>query len=275
MSARVCGKQLMALFFALIGLIFGGARGLLLGGIFGFLLGRGLRFLLKQGLSRIQSQFIESTFAVVGAICKADGVVTKDEIQFAEGLFERFHLAGVHRDRAKAAFRRGKEPEFDLESEVDRFARTARGNHALFQMFLRVQLMAVIADGQVHPAEKDMLVRVARRLGLSEREVALLLSTLSMAQSAAAGAAGGWAQGTSSSRPPPRATIDDAYSTLGVSVDATDQDIKRAYHKLIRENHPDRLAAKGLPENMRELAEERTREINAAYDVIKRSRGTS
>ena len=41
----------------------------------------------------------------------------------------------------------------------------------------------------------------------------------------------------------------------------------------MQENHPDKLAAKGLPENMRTLAEERAREINVAFDLIKKARG--
>ena len=73
--------------------------------------------------------------------------------------------------------------------------------------------------------------------------------------------------------PPPRQQLEDAYAVLGVSPDATDDEVKRAYRKLIIENHPDKLAAKGLPENMREFAEQRAREINSAYDVIKKARG--
>jgi DnaJ like chaperone protein len=265
----------MTFFFALIGLIFGGPRGMLIGGVVGYLLGRVGRALLVRGVGRIQSQFIESTFAVVGAISKADGVVSPGEIQFAESLFERFHLSEAQRVAAKEAFRRGKEAGFDLEAEVDRFAQAARGNHSLFQMFLRVQLMAVVADGQVHPAERDMLLRVARRLGLSAFEIAQLEALL-RAATAGAGAGNGseWASGSSRSGPPPRHAVEDAYTTLGVDPSISDAELKRAYHKLIRDNHPDRLASKGLPENMRELAEERTREINAAYDLIKKSRGT-
>ncbi len=262
-----CENHLMTLLFALIGLIFAGARGLIVGAILGYLFGSAIRLLLKRGLSKIQTQFIESTFAVVGAICKADGIVTPDEIQFAEGLFERFHLGSEQRRLAKDAFRRGKDPDFDLEGEVDRFARVARGSHALFQMFLRVQLMAVVADGKVHPAEKDMFLRVARRLGLSELEIAQLLAVLNAAEAGA----GRWSPGADS-RPPPLHALDEAYATLGVPRDVSDAELKKTYHKLIRENHPDRLAAKGLPENMRGLAEERTREINAAYDLIKKSR---
>jgi DnaJ like chaperone protein len=58
-----------------------------------------------------------------------------------------------------------------------------------------------------------------------------------------------------------------------VATDASDAEIKRAYRRLVSENHPDKLAAKGLPESMRQVAEERTREINVAYELIKESRG--
>lgn len=263
----------MTLFFAVIGLLFGGARGLLIGAALGFVLSRVVPALLKRGIGRIQIQFIDSTFAVVGALCKADGVVTRDEIQFAEGLFDRFNLQGVQREHAKEAFRRGKEPDFDLDAEVDRFAQAARGAHALIQMFLRVQLMAVAADGHVHEAEREMLLRIARRLGLSELELAQLAAMLRAVES---GASSSWARGEAGSpRPATRQTVDDAYSTLGVDRNASDAELKRVYYTLIRDNHPDRLAAKGLPESMRQLAEERTREINAAYDVIKKARAGS
>ena len=109
-----------------------------------------------------------------------------------------------------------------------------------------------------------MLVRVAGRLGLTEGDDAHLESLL---RAATGGPAGG------PSGRPRQDRLADAYVALGVPADAAPADIKRAYRKLISKNHPDKLAARGLPESMRAVAEERSREINAAYDLIKSSRG--
>ena len=59
---------------------------------------------------------------------------------------------------------------------------------------------------------------------------------------------------------------------LGVAADASDAELKKAYRRLMSQNHPDKLAAKGLPESMREMAEQKTREITAAYELIERTR---
>src|SRR3546814_12131296 len=85
-------------------------------------------------------------------------------------LFDRRHLSDVARKYTKNAFNRGKSPGFDVDAEVQRFARAARGQRVLHQMFLQVQLSAVSADGAAHPAEHAMLMRIARGLGLSAAE---------------------------------------------------------------------------------------------------------
>jgi DnaJ like chaperone protein len=149
-----------------------------------------------------------------------------------------------------------------VDAEVDKFVQSASGGAGLFQLFLQLQLLAVVVDGQVHPAERAMLVRVARRLGLGEGDVARLEALL---RAAAVGS-------TAASGPAPKQQLDDAYAALGVAPEATEIEIKRAYRKLMSENHPDKLSAKGLPEGMRQLAEERAREINIAYDLIRKAR---
>jgi DnaJ like chaperone protein len=254
--------MLLILLFALIGFGIDGIRGLLIGALLGFGLSRMARASVRPGLLTVQSQFLDSTFAVMGALCKADGVVTRDEIRVTEQLFARLHLTPEQKGAAKAAFTRGKAPDFDLEGEVDRFVQSARDGVGMFQLFLQVQLTAVAADGQVHPAEHAMLVRIARRLGLNELDLARLEALL-RAASGGATAAGG---------PPPKQRLDDAYAAIGVTAEASESEIKRAYRKLMSENHPDKLAAKGLPDSMRQLAEERARELNVAYDLIRKAR---
>ena len=247
---------------AIIGALTGGLPGLLIGGLIGYGAGFVLRQSVVGGLRVVQSQLIDSTFAIMGALCKADNVVTRDEINAVEQIFSMLNLHGEQREQGKAAFNRGKQADFDLDAAVDQFARISHGRRPLVQLFLQLQCMAVAADGRVDAAEHAMLVRIARRLGLSEADVSQLEALLR------AGAGGP----SASVRTPPQSRLEDAYTALGVTPGSDAAEIKRAYRKLISQNHPDKLAARGLPESMRAVAEERSREINSAYDLIKNAR---
>ncbi len=269
-------------FFIFVGALIGYAvnswRGALIGGLMVWallpLLGRLLLKTAVKKISAVQTQFLDSTFAVMGAVCKADGHVSENEIRVAEALFDQLRLNGEAREAAKRAFNRGKSADFDLDAELARFAAASRAQPMFRQMFLQVQVSAIIADGQMHAAEHAMLSRIARALGLSDRDLAMLEA---MMRSGAGGFSGGGAgpSGGSSGgvgRDAP-GSLDDAYQVLGVAATASDAELKRAYRKLMSENHPDKLAAKGLPESMRALAEEKTRRITAAYQRIERARG--
>lgn len=246
---------------AFIGLIANGVFGLLVGGLVGYLCSIALKRFVVGSLRVAQTEMIESVFSIMGALCKADSVISRDEIDTVEKIFTMLHLNDQQRRLAKDAFNNGKQENFDLDGAVDRFARISRGRAPLIQLFLQLQCMAVAADGQFHPAEHALLVRVATRLGLSEQDVAQLESLLRAATSGASG----------SSRPI-QDRLADAYVALGITESASPAEIKRAYRKLISQNHPDKLAARGLPESMRAVAEERSRELNAAYDLIKSAR---
>jgi DnaJ like chaperone protein len=244
---------------AFLGLWFFGFRGLVLGGIVGSLLAY---VALRERLRRVREQFIEATFAVMGALCKADGVVTRDEIQVVEQIFDLLRLAPEQKAKAKAAFNRGKDPEFDLDGAVAVFSRVAPRGSILFKLFLQLQVMVVAADGEVHPAERAVLLKVAHDLGLGERELAQLEALLRAAARPA----------SAPNSAPLQQRLADAYAVLEINPEASEAEIKHAYRQLIRENHPDKIASKGLPESMRSVAEARSREINAAYDLIKKTR---
>lgn len=248
----------------LIGYTFGKIPGFFVGAAIGAFLVNRAKSRLMGKLQNIQSGFVESVFAVMGALCKVDGVISKDEIQMAETMFERFRLNEAQKETAKAAFNRGKAPGFDLDAELDHFLRITGRQPAFLQMFLQVQVSAIAADGVVHPAEHEMLVRIARRLGLPDSQVDQLEAMLRGTHSGQAGRQRSTAQQTN-----------DAYKVLGVSSSISDAELKKVYRKLMSENHPDKLAGRGLPESMREMAEERTQEITHAYDVISESRKNS
>src|SRR5699024_679842 len=149
-----------------------GPAGVLLGGVLGFWAVRMATIaLLKGRLGKIRAQFLNSAFAVMGAVAKADGQVSENEIAAAEKLFDQLQLDADQRAQAQAAFRRGKSADFDLDAEVASVARLCRGQHALVQMFLQVQIVSIAADGELHEAEHEIMLHIARGLGLSDAEI--------------------------------------------------------------------------------------------------------
>jgi DnaJ like chaperone protein len=249
--------MLLAIIGAALGYWIGDLLGLLIGAALGYWLGKRLPRLVMLGrLAQVQRQFLDSTFAVMGCLCKADGQVTQDELEMSMRLWDRLRLNDEQRERAKASFNRGKAPDFDLDAELATLRQVTKGQRALLQMFLQVQLAAIAADGVLHPAEHDMILRVARGLGCSEADIQRIEAMLRGGAGQASGASSGQ-------------SLEDAYRVLGVESDISDAELKRTYRRLMSQNHPDKLASKGLPESMREMAKERTSEISSAYELIR------
>ncbi len=253
--------RMMIFIGALLGFLVGGPLGLLIGGGLGYWLARRLRKSMLGKLAGIQAQFLASTFAVMGCLCKADGRVSEDELEASRQLWDRLRLDEQQRAKARADFTRGKAADFDLDAELAKVRRIVGAQPALRQVFLQVQLTAVAADGQLDPAEHEMLMRVMRGLGCSEAEIARIEAMLNGAGAGAAAESG--------------PSLEEAYQVLGVSSEASDAEIKKAYRRLMSENHPDKLAAKGMPESMREVAKERTSEIGNAYERIRKARAAA
>ena len=117
------------------------------------------------------------------------------------------------------------------------------------------------ADGELHPAEDDMIARIGAIFGVSDYEMASLRARHAPGSRSGAGAAGGGRSGAAG-----------AYAVLGVEPEVSDEDLRTAHRKLVRTYHPDRLVSKGLPEEFMELANDRLAAINAAYETVTKER---
>ena len=257
------------------GKVIGGILGFVVGGPIGALVGLFLGHLVDSnrvaggggvgfGRARDHTTFFNTTFAVMGHLCKADGRVSAEEIRAAESVMDQLRLSEARRAEARAMFRTGKAPDFDLGRALDTF-QAAYGRAAQLKfVFLQIQMSAAWADGEVGAAERNVLHEIARRLGIPEvafRQVEALVAAM-------AGRAYRSGGGQQTRQPPSHADIDGAYRALGVSPTDSDAHIKRAYRRMISQHHPDKLISKGLPEDMMRAATERTAEIKASYDLI-------
>ena len=266
------------------GKILGGTFGFMLGGPLGALLGAAFGHQFDQGLGglrleaddgfapddneRIQSAFFTATFSVMGHLAKADGQVSPEEIAMARRIMGQMTLSPELQRAAISLFNAGKQPHFVLDAVLEQFRRECHRRRSLLRMFVEIQFHAVYADGQLHPAEQHILQHICMALGFSRLEFATMQAR-AYAEREFAGAHRGQTRTTA------RDELAHAYGVLGVTAKADDDEIKKAYRRLMNQHHPDKLVSKGLPEEMIRLATQKTQEIKAAYERIRQARGSA
>jgi DnaJ like chaperone protein len=260
------------------GKVLGGTFGFMVGGPLGALLGAALGHRFDKGAQRftgnatlgpgvqerVQTAFFAASFSVMGHLAKADGRVSAHEIDLARQVMTRMNLASDMRRTAIHLFNEGKAPDFSLDEVLDQFRHECHGRQHLILMFVEIQLHAAFADGELHAAEAQALHRICERLGIRQQEYRHLEAMVRAARQFAGGRA---------EKPPTAARkLKDAYAVLGVASDAPDAEVKKAYRRLMNRHHPDKLVAKGLPDEMISMATEKTQEIKAAYETVRSTR---
>ena len=264
----VFGKLIGGVLGFMAGGIFGAIIGLVVGHFFDKGFGEALGFDFGAERERLQQLFFETSFSVMGHLAKADGRVSEQEIAQAEALMTRVGLSTEHRQQAINYFKQGSQAGFELEPVLARFVNEGGRGHRLPVLLLEFLVSMALADGVIHPAEQDVLNRTASALGINARQFQQLLAML-MAQHDF-GQQGQYHQGAQAA--PRGDVLLKAYQALGVESSASDREVKRAYRKLMSEHHPDKLIARGVPEDMLRLATETAQEIQAAYELVKQSR---
>ena len=252
-----------------IGLMLGGPLGGMLGAVLGHQVDKAKRLKSVDGVSKqekAQAAFFTATFSVMGHIAKADGQVTQQEIQMAEEIFKHMNFQAEQRKAAIELFNRGKQDDFNLDEVLMQFKQECGRKITLIQMFMQIQLQAVYADGSKHPKEEQILKQICDVLGYPVMMLSQLEAMLFSQQRQYTGA---------SSQAPSQSDIDNAYSVLGVDANADQAEVKKAYRRLMSQHHPDKLISKGLPEEMIQIATDKSQQIQTAYDLIKKSRANN
>ena len=245
---------------AILGLAVAGPFGSVVGAVLGHQFDQGLATRVGGGPGAIQQLFFEVTFEVMGHLAKVDGRVSEDEIRIARRIMHAMHLGPEQITAAIERFTAGKRPNYPLRPRLGELAAGIGARRDLARAFIEIQVQAAVGAGAIDPGKRQLLWQVSQTLGFTRAEVAQIEALLRGHQQGGAGSI-------------EQVSLDDAYQALGVASDASDTAVKTAYRRLMSQHHPDKLVAKGLPESMLEMAEEKTREIRVAYDRIKAHRG--
>ena len=252
------------------GKLLGGIIGLMRGGIVGLVFGVFLGHLVDRFLSglsgnnRSRDAFFRALFCTLGQISKVDGRVTKAEIAAAEDLMRRLQLNETERRQAIHFFQQGKDPEFDLHGTLQAFAKHSKLRYELRIMFMELLLEAAVSDGKLSVGEDAILERVRIVLKIP---INVFIAMLRARQVESEPKSHNYTRARNQGQ-----SLSQAYAALGLKADATAQEVKSAYRKLVSQYHPDKLMSQGLPEEVMDMAKRRVREINTAYDKIKASK---
>lgn len=185
---------------------------------------------------------------VLGAkMAKADGQVTPEEIR---AFRQVFHVPPSEVKNVGRIFDRARRDATGFEPYARQIGKLFQGHPAVLEELMDGLFHIARADGRVGEAELAYLRGVAEAFGLSQG---------CWERIRAANLGGGTAES-------------DPYAILGVAPDASDEELKQRHRALVREHHPDRLMAQGMPEEFVEVATEKLAKINAAYDEVRKRR---
>ncbi len=230
----------------------GAGLGWAFGGPLGAVIGLGLGWMFDSAnetdSSREYRQTTPGDFAVsflvlVAAVMNADGKVVKAELDYVK-LFLRKKFGEASASEALKMLRDLLKQDIPLEG-------VSRQIYSRLDYSSRLEMVHLLygiayADGQMHPAEQQLLEKIAYYLGLSAADQNSIKHMFGQAD-------------------------DSAYKILGIQRSATDEEVKKAYRKLAVKYHPDKVAYLG--EDFKKDAEEKFQKINQAYELIKKERG--
>jgi DnaJ like chaperone protein len=240
-----------------LGFAIGGPLGAVAGAVFGhafdrtseeYGVGESTRTVTGE---QAQFTFFVATFSMLAKLAKADGQISKDEVDSINRfMMEDLNLNPESRMVAMNIFNAAINSSQSFHDFATQFYGQFYAQPQILTMMVDILLRVSIADGDMSAAEEDLIVSAARIFNFSDEAYQTLKSRYIQA-------------------------FDKYYAILQSTKQDTDDHIKKQYRKLAKEYHPDKIISKGLPEEFNQLAHEKFREIQEAYEIIKKERGIS
>ena len=198
----------------------------------------------QQQTSR--GDFMVSLVVLTAAVMKADGKVTQAELNYVKQFFVRQFGVETATDgiRMLRDVLKQQIPVYDVSRQIGQML-----NYSSRLQLIDYLFGIVSTKGFVQPSELKLIEAIANNMGVSGTDFNSIKSMFVKAEA------------------------DSAYKILGISPNATDEEVKKAYRKMAVENHPDKVAYLG--EDVQRAAKEKFQRINEAYEAIKKQRGFS
>jgi DnaJ like chaperone protein len=199
----------------------------------------------EQDRPEDQVAFTVGVIALGAKMAKADGVVTVDEVN---AFKEAYKVSDAEMKHAARVFNLAKQDVAGYEAYAEQLAIMFKGNRKLLEDVLEGLFHIAKADDALHPGEEQFLGQVAKRFGFTDTEFSYIKARHVIA----------------AKRNP--------YDVLGVNPSISNEALKSHYRKLVADNHPDKLIARGVPKEFVTIATEKVVTINEAYDAIAKER---
>ena len=227
------------------GFAFGGPIGALLGGVAGHALDKiKTKKKLPEETALKQIGFTIGVIVLSAKMAKADGKVTEDEIR---AFKEKINIPDNEIKNVAKLWDQAKKTTDGFQIYARQIANLLEKNSSVLEELLKLLIIIALADGKITIPEIKYLKEVGNIFGFSEEDFERIYSSKS---------------GVSS----------DPYQILGVSRDASIEEIKQKWKQLAINHHPDRLISQGIPEDLIHKSTSRLKEINNAWDIIQNKR---
>ena len=227
------------------GFAFGGPIGALLGGVAGHALDKiKTKKKLPEETALKQIGFTIGVIVLSAKMAKADGKVTEDEIR---AFKEKINVPDSEIKNVAKLWDQAKKTTDGFQIYARQIANLLEKNSSVLEELLKLLIIIALADGKITIPEIKYLKEVGNIFGFSEEDFERIYSSKS---------------GVSS----------DPYQILGVSRDASIDEIKQKWKQLAINHHPDRLISQGIPEDLIHKSTSRLKEINNAWDTIQNQR---